>query len=115
MLGCVVCLGVWSCGILFSVGRCVLMIGVIGETEMALIRNIHETEMNEVQMDGVSGASMAIMVGRGDDALFLVEPGITNLGQRVSVGVLRALEHGRLSTRCDGRRRAMLPSPSKGE
>ena len=35
---------------------------------MALIRNIHKTQMNEVQMDGVSGASMAIMVGREDNA-----------------------------------------------
>ena len=35
---------------------------------MALIRNIHTAPMNEVQMDGVSGAKMSVMVGRGDSA-----------------------------------------------
>lgn len=48
---------------------------------MALIRNIHQTPMNPVQMDGVKGASMAVMVGRNDKAphfamrSFAVEPG----------------------------------------
>lgn len=46
-----------------------------------LIRNIDETPMNPVQMDGVAGASMAVMVGRTDGApnfalrQFRVEPG----------------------------------------
>lgn len=46
-----------------------------------LIRNINEVERKPVQMDGVQGASMAIMVGRGDGApnfamrSFRVEPG----------------------------------------
>ncbi|MFK7759340.1 MAG: cupin domain-containing protein [Phycisphaerales bacterium] len=35
---------------------------------MALIRNIHSTPMNAVDMPGVQGAKMAVMVGRGDDA-----------------------------------------------
>jgi len=35
---------------------------------LALIRNIHEETMNEVNMPGVSGAKMAIMVGREDKA-----------------------------------------------
>jgi len=48
---------------------------------MPLIRNIHETEMSPVQMDGVKGASMAVMIGRDDQAphfamrSFAVEPG----------------------------------------
>lgn len=48
---------------------------------MPLIRNIHETEMSPVQMDGVKGASMSVMIGRGDNAphfamrSFAVEPG----------------------------------------
>ena len=33
-----------------------------------LIRNIHETPMKPVEMPGVSGATMAVMVGRGDGA-----------------------------------------------
>lgn len=46
-----------------------------------LIRNINETPLKPVQMDGVKGAHMAIMVGRGDGApnfslrQFRVEPG----------------------------------------
>ena len=35
---------------------------------MPLIRNIHTAPMNEVDMPGVSGASMSIMVGREDHA-----------------------------------------------
>ena len=35
---------------------------------MAHIRNINDVEMSPVQMEGVSGASMAIMVGRQDGA-----------------------------------------------
>ena len=48
---------------------------------MALIRNIHDTERSPVEMDGVSGASMALMIGRADGAphfalrSFRVEPG----------------------------------------
>ena len=48
---------------------------------MPLIRNIHETQMNPVQMDGVKGASMAVMIGRNDHAphfamrSFAVDPG----------------------------------------
>ncbi|MFG0299384.1 MAG: cupin domain-containing protein [Phycisphaerales bacterium JB047] len=48
---------------------------------MPLIRNINQTDMNPVQMDGVKGASMAVMIGREDDAphfamrSFVVEPG----------------------------------------
>lgn len=48
---------------------------------MPLIRNIHDTEMNPVSMDGVKGASMAVMIGRDDRAphfamrSFAVEPG----------------------------------------
>ncbi|MFG0245661.1 MAG: cupin domain-containing protein [Phycisphaerales bacterium JB052] len=48
---------------------------------MPLIRNINQTDMNPVQMDGVKGASMAVMIGREDDAphfamrSFAVEPG----------------------------------------
>ncbi len=33
-----------------------------------MIRNIDETPLTPVQMDGVEGARMAIMVGRGDGA-----------------------------------------------
>jgi len=33
-----------------------------------LIRNIHETPLSPVQMPGVQGATMAVMVGRGDKA-----------------------------------------------
>jgi quercetin dioxygenase-like cupin family protein len=33
-----------------------------------LIRNIYETPMKPVEMPGVSGAKMAVMVGRGDGA-----------------------------------------------
>jgi quercetin dioxygenase-like cupin family protein len=46
-----------------------------------LIRNINQTPLKPVQMDGVQGASMAIMVGREDGApnfslrQFKVEPG----------------------------------------
>lgn len=46
-----------------------------------LVRNIDETPMKPVQMEGVKGASMAIMVGREDGApnfalrQFKVEPG----------------------------------------
>lgn len=46
-----------------------------------VIRNIDEAERSEVQMEGVKGATMAIMVGRGDGApnfairQFVVEPG----------------------------------------
>ncbi len=46
-----------------------------------IIRNIDDTPMSAVKMDGVSGASMAIMVGRSDGApnfalrQFRVEPG----------------------------------------
>jgi len=48
---------------------------------MPLIRNIHDTEMSPVQMDGVQGASMSVMIGRDDHAphfamrSFAVEPG----------------------------------------
>ncbi|MCW5776476.1 MAG: cupin domain-containing protein [Phycisphaeraceae bacterium] len=35
---------------------------------MALIRNIDETPMTPVEMPGVRGATMAVMVGRGDGA-----------------------------------------------
>ncbi len=48
---------------------------------MPLIRNIGETPRQPVQMEGVEGASMAIMVGREDGApnfalrSFAVEPG----------------------------------------
>lgn len=35
---------------------------------MGLIRNIDEVEMTPVQMEGVDGASMAVMVGREDGA-----------------------------------------------
>lgn len=48
---------------------------------MPIIRNIHDTEMSPVQMEGVQGASMAVMIGRDDDAphfamrSFAVEPG----------------------------------------
>lgn len=35
---------------------------------MALIRNIDETRMEPVVMDGVKGVRMAVMVGRGDGA-----------------------------------------------
>lgn len=46
-----------------------------------VIRNIDEAERSEVRMEGVKGATMAIMVGRGDGApnfairQFVVEPG----------------------------------------
>lgn len=46
-----------------------------------MIRNIHDVQMNPVQMEGVHGASMAVMVGRSDGApnfalrSFSVEPG----------------------------------------
>lgn len=46
-----------------------------------VIRNIDEVERVDVQMEGVSGATMAIMVGRADGApnfalrQFVVEPG----------------------------------------
>ncbi len=45
------------------------------------IRNINDTPMNPVRMEGVRGASMAVMIGRGDSAphfamrCFAVEPG----------------------------------------
>ena len=48
---------------------------------MPLIRNIDETPMSDVRMDGVAGARMAVMVGRADGAphfalrQFSVEPG----------------------------------------
>ena len=48
---------------------------------MAHIRNIDEVEMAPVQMEGVKGAAMAMMVGRADGAphfamrAFRVEPG----------------------------------------
>jgi len=48
---------------------------------MALIRNIDESEMSNVQMEGVSGAKMAVMIGRQDSAphfalrQFTVDPG----------------------------------------
>ena len=48
---------------------------------MPEIRNIHEVEMTPVQMDGVKGASMSVMIGRGDSAphfamrSFAVDPG----------------------------------------
>ena len=35
---------------------------------MALIRNIHTTPMNEIELPGIEGATMAIMVGRADEA-----------------------------------------------
>lgn len=46
-----------------------------------MIRNIEDVQMNEVEMEGVKGASMAVMVGRSDGApnfalrSFRVEPG----------------------------------------
>lgn len=46
-----------------------------------VIRNIHDTPLSPVQMDGVQGASMAVMVGREDGAPnfalrhFTVDPG----------------------------------------
>ncbi|MFI4897232.1 MAG: cupin domain-containing protein [Phycisphaerales bacterium JB059] len=46
-----------------------------------VIRNIDEAERSEVQMEGVRGATMAVMVGREDGApnfavrQFVVEPG----------------------------------------
>lgn len=46
-----------------------------------MIRNIDDVQMDPVQMEGVEGASMAVMVGRGDGAphfalrSFRVEPG----------------------------------------
>ena len=46
-----------------------------------MIRNINDVQMNPVEMEGVEGASMAVMVGRGDGApnfalrSFRVEPG----------------------------------------
>jgi len=33
-----------------------------------MIRNINDVQMNPVELDGVQGASMAVMVGRGDGA-----------------------------------------------
>jgi len=48
---------------------------------VAVIRNIHETPMSPVQMPGVDGAEMAVMVGREDGApnfalrQFRVRPG----------------------------------------
>lgn len=48
---------------------------------MALIRNINTAPMNPVNMEGVKGASMSVMVGRDDHAphfalrSFSVEPG----------------------------------------
>lgn len=48
---------------------------------MPLIRNIHDAQMSPVSMDGVKGASMAVMIGRSDHAphfamrSFAVEPG----------------------------------------
>ncbi|MCA9302616.1 MAG: cupin domain-containing protein [Phycisphaerales bacterium] len=48
---------------------------------MALIRNIDESELAPVQMEGVSGAKMAVMIGRQDSAphfalrQFTVDPG----------------------------------------
>ena len=45
------------------------------------IRNINDTPMDPVQMDGVRGTSMAVMIGRRDNAphfamrSFAVEPG----------------------------------------
>jgi quercetin dioxygenase-like cupin family protein len=48
-----------------------------------VIRNINDTATTPVQMDGVSGAQMAIMVGRQDGApnfalrQFVVAPGGT--------------------------------------
>ena len=50
-------------------------------TGQVLIRNIDQTPRSPVQMDGVRGASMAVMVGRKDGAphfalrQFAVEPG----------------------------------------
>lgn len=50
-------------------------------TNDVLIRNIDETPRKPVEMEGVSGASMAVMIGRGDGAphfalrQFAVEPG----------------------------------------
>lgn len=50
-------------------------------TGEVLIRNIDQTERTPVQMDGVRGASMAVMVGRADGAphfslrQFAIEPG----------------------------------------
>jgi len=35
---------------------------------MALIRNIQDSQMNPINMDGVQGASMAVMIGREDTA-----------------------------------------------
>lgn len=46
-----------------------------------VIRNINETELKPVQMDGVQGATMSVMVGRNDGApnfamrQFAVAPG----------------------------------------
>jgi quercetin dioxygenase-like cupin family protein len=46
-----------------------------------LIRNIDDVQLTDVKMDGVNGARMALMVGRGDGApnfslrQFSVEPG----------------------------------------
>ncbi len=46
-----------------------------------MIRNVNSVELDPVQMEGVDGASMAVMVGKGDGApnfatrLFQVEPG----------------------------------------
>lgn len=46
-----------------------------------VIRNINETELKPVQMDGVQGATMSVMVGRSDGApnfamrQFAVAPG----------------------------------------
>ncbi|MFG0291845.1 MAG: cupin domain-containing protein [Phycisphaerales bacterium JB065] len=48
---------------------------------MGLIRNIDETAANPVEMDGVKGVSMSVMIGRADGAphfalrSFTVEPG----------------------------------------
>lgn len=50
-------------------------------TREVLIRNIDETPRQPVRMDGVQGASMAVMVGRADGAphfsvrQFAVDPG----------------------------------------
>lgn len=49
--------------------------------DRVLIRNIDETPVTPVKMDGVQGATMAVMVGRADGAphfalrQFAVEPG----------------------------------------
>ncbi len=48
---------------------------------MALIRNIHKAEMSPVDMEGVKGARVAVMIGREDNAPhfalrhFTVDPG----------------------------------------